>query len=326
MNRRTQARLLGLWCKLQAVRGTDAIGRAALAPFLRPPAKPETPKKTAFLDTARQTTRRLAGYDCAVYEWGEPGAPYVFSDIGWGYSAGRWRHFAPALVAAGYRFVAFDPPGHGRSPYAECPYPRRVAVQQALLAESGAPALVLAHSFGSGCVCESLAGLPVGDRPVRVALLAPFSEVRYIFRIYAEALGFGAVAWASLRRAIEELAGRRLAEMEPARVAPRLAGVPALIAHDPADAVTAFSNAERLARHWPGAYLYPAAGAGHGFRDAASTRVVLDWLLRGDIPAGASVNATPPEVLAQAPHALAEAFYPLELDLAHGGHRSRFFG
>ena len=257
-----------------------------------------------------------------TYTWGDDTAPYVFTDIGWGYNAGRWRHFAPQLVDAGYRFLAFDPPGHGHSRYADTPYPRRVALQRAIIEAHGRPALALAHSFGAGCLPETLEGLASHLRPQRIATLAPFSDLRYIFRQYADALGFGDVNYRSLLRAVTRKTGRHIRTMDPALSSRGLTDVAALIVHDPADRVTAYSNARILARHWPGSYLLEAPGAGHNVGDRETTRRVLAWLIDGDVPDGATTLSTASAV---ATHELQQAFRSLELTQAHGQFKSDYF-
>jgi len=220
----------------------------------------------------------------AVYEWGDPDAPYVFSAYGWAYNAGRWRHFAPALVEAGYRFVAFDYQGHGRSEYAECDYPTMVRLLKQVLQQFGQPALLLAHSFGAGLSMGLLSEVEQRLHPKRLALLAGFSDVEYIFRQFAGALGFSESQYQSLAKAVERRTGGKIEEYDPALKSLAFGHIQALIAHDPADEVTAFSNAIRLAEHFPNSYLYKANGAGHGFTEKTTSQAVVNWLVEAEVP------------------------------------------
>lgn len=326
MKTATQLRLLGIYCKAQLLRGVDAPGRAALKAFVRPPKPRITSKQQTFLDTARRSTLDFEGVAIALYEWGDPGAPYIFSAYGYAYSAGRWRHFAPQLVEAGYRFVALDYHGHGQSGYGECDYPTMVRLLEAALRHFGQPELVLAHSFGAGITTDMLSRLERELHPKRVALLAGFSDARYIFRQFARSIGFGEILFASLERAIQRRTGQALGSFDPALRSRSLGHISALIAHDPQDQVTSFSNAERLARYWPGSHLYTAKEAGHGFTDGAAAQKVIAWLLTGQVPPGAVQLNDMGIVDAALEHELSHWLRPVEIDGVHAGFRSEFFG
>ena len=312
MTRAQQMRLLGLWYRLNVLGGWGRPARLALRRFLTPPAPRINAKQGAFLATARSSTLRVDAHRVALYEWGSPDAPYVYTAYGYGYNAGRWRHFAPQLVAGGYRVVAYDYPGHGRSSPTLVDYPLIVRTQRAVLEHFGRPALALAHSFGAGTFVEVAADLTPALRPRRVALLAPFSDAYYIFRQYADALGFGERHFAALCTAIEQRTGRSVYDFDVAARASVLGELPALIVHDPADEVTAFRNAERLHAHWPGSYLRSAGGAGHGIRDAATSEAIVAWLLHGELPPEAMRSPAPDDLARALSHPLARCFRPLE--------------
>ncbi len=284
MNRAIQLKALGYWCKLNGLFGKDKVGEAALRQFVKPPKPNIRPKQDQFLDLSRQSAVLFEGKKIAVYEWGDRDAPYIFSAYGWAYNAGRWRHFAPALVEAGYRFVALDYQGHGRSEYAECDYPTMVRLLKQVLLQFGRPELLLAHSFGAGLCMGLLSEVDQHLHPKRLALLAGFSDVEYIFRQFAGALGFSESQYQSLARAVERRTGGTIETYDPARKSLALGHIQALIAHDPNDEVTAFSNATRLAEHYPDAYLFEAIGAGHGFTEASTSEAILNWLINAEAP------------------------------------------
>ena len=317
-------RLFGLWCRLNALGGLDRTGELAFGAFMRPPSPYFSPKQRAFLDAARRSWLRYNDTRIALYEWGEPGAPYVFTAYGWGYNAGRWRHFAPSLTEGGCRVVAFDYPGHGDSDLDLMHYPRALGVAEAVLRHFGRPELLLAHSFGAGVATGMLAELAPELRPRRAVLMAGFSDVEVLVNQYADALGFGEWERASVLRAAERAIDRSPVGIDPAAESRTLDGVDALIVHDPADAVTAFSNALRYHAHWPGSLLWAAEGAGHGIQDAATTKGVIDFLLTGKRPAAAQRQASQPD-LAAAEHELAAYFSPLVRRQVHGGRRSAYY-
>ncbi len=287
MTRATQLRLLGLYCRARGLLNVDRAGQTALDAFVKPPKPNITPKQDAFLATARRSTLAFDKEGIALYEWGPADAPYVYTAYGFGYNAGRWRHFAPAIIDAGYRLVAFDYIGHGHSSGTEIDLATLLGLHAAVLAHFGPPALALVHSFGAGTFTYALSEQPREFWPERIALLAPFSDANYIFRQVADALGFGESHYAALNRAVERRTGKPILAWDPAAKATTLGDLPALIAHDPEEEVTAYSNAERLHGHWPGSYLLPSSGAGHGFTDKKITQAILTWLLEGVLPKGA---------------------------------------
>ena len=269
----------------------NRAGALAFDLFVTPPAPRIRPKEQAFLDTSRRNDQPVGKHTIPVYEWGPVDGPVVFCAYGWGYNAGRWRHYVPQLVEAGYRVVAFDPPGHGH-----CGGPRGLTyvemgeIEMALIRHLGGIDLVLAHSFGGSCLVESLTLLPLHLRPRRICLLAIVSEVRWLFVGFVRFMGFRDVIYRGLEREIETLTGRSLDTFDVATVAPKLEAIPTLLVHDPDDAVTAYRNARRNHSHWRGAWLYSPRGAGHNLGVAEVTEAVLDWLIDGQVPQEAEQN------------------------------------
>ena len=283
-------RTLGLGINALSYVNPKAAGRIAFNRFATPPPPRVRPKEAAFLATATRQDVDWRDVKIPVFSWGPPTGPVVFCAYGWGYNAGRWRHYVPALTEAGYRVVAYDPPGHGLAPAARLDYPKMVEIQQLILRQTGGCDLVLCHSFGGGCLIEALVGLPRELHPRRAVVMATFTEVYWIFRLFADALGLREAVFAEMRRFIEQRTGRDLLEFDVAANARRLGHVETLIVHDPADKVTAFSAAERNHAHWPGSRLYAPKGAGHHLGTAGVTRAVLRFLLTGEAPAEARRN------------------------------------
>ena len=311
MTRAQQMRLFGWWCKLNVVGGFARPGQLAMRQFLTPPKARFTPKQEAFLASARRSTLPFEGHTLAVYEWGPEDAPYLYTAYGYGYNAGRWRHFAPAFVEAGYRVIAYDYVGHGNSSRDLVDYPLIVRTQEFILRTFGRPEFALLHSFGAGTFIEVAAQLPEALWPTRIALLAPFSDAYYIFRQYADALGFGESLFNSLTQAIQARTGRDVYSFDLAAAATRLGDLPALIVHDPADPVTNYSNARRIHAHWPGSHLLPAPNAGHGIASSEATAAIQGWLMHADLPAHAIRSSATEHLAEQLEHPLERWFRPV---------------
>lgn len=266
-------------------------GKLAFSLFAKPPKPNVRPKEKIFLDRADRLDINWRGLNVPVYSWGPMDAPVVFCAYGWGYNAGRWRHYVPALNKAGYRVVAFDAPGHGLADSGSLDYPKYVDIEETILRKLGGCELALTHSFGGGCLVEALKNLPPGLRPKRAAFLGVFSEVRWIFVIYANALGLRPIVYHRMVDHIEEQTNRKLDDFDVARNGRALSDMDILVAHDPEDTVTSFRNAERNHSHWVGSHLYAPDKTGHHFGTAEATRNVLTFLTEGTLPPGTTTNA-----------------------------------
>ena len=114
------------------------------------------------------------GTSLYVKTWGE-GAPVLFHH-GWSLSADYWDRHALALAEAGYRAIAFDRRGHGRSdqPWHGYDYDTFSDDVADILAATGATegVTLVGYSMGSGEVARYLSRY--GGRGVaRVALVSP---------------------------------------------------------------------------------------------------------------------------------------------------------
>ena len=204
---------------------------------------------------------------------------------GWGYNAGRWRHFVPTLAAAGFHVLAYDPPGHGLNKGER--YLNLVvnsAIQTDLLERYGPAAAILAHSFGGTSAVLTLEKLPALQRPLRMVLMASFSNASKVFSQYRRHLGLWPALYQRMLRAIEHNVGMSVHDFDMARMSARLGNVAALIVHDPADGVTPFSNAQRYHAYWPGSALLRANGAGHHLGTTEVTNNILQFLTKGLLP------------------------------------------
>lgn len=256
--------------------------------FTRTPRPRLRAKEEAFLATAHRYRLPIAGRDIAIYEWGD--GPVALLAYGWGYNAGRWRHYVPGLVDAGYRVIAYDIPGHGEARPAYVTLPLNAALIRGLIEHFGTPDLFIGHSFGGASGVLAMSELPVGFRPARAVIMAAFSDARSVFADFTRRLGIWApVRWRA-ERSFESLTGRPLAAFDLARASAELGETEVLIIHDPADAVTDFRHARRYQAYWPGNALWAVSGAGHHLGKAFVTEAVLDFAVSGQLPAAARLN------------------------------------
>lgn len=184
---------------------------------------------------------------------------------GWTGRAAFMSAFVEPLRQAGYRALAIDLPGHGRSSGRVLHMPRAIAALHAVLDRTGPWHGVIGHSFG-GAVATTLAAGGVEGFPqvklARLALIAAPESMPALFRQFGGFVGLGPRAQARYEGRVRTLSGR---ELESFRGAAHLreAGTPTLVLHAPDDREVPFSEAEALASAGPFVRLQPMPGLGH---------------------------------------------------------------
>lgn len=184
---------------------------------------------------------------------------------GWTSEASFMAVFAEQLRRAGFRVVAFDQPGHGRSAQVRASL---IDCARALLqvAEALGPfRFAVTHSMGG------LATLLVGEGGAPMARSYPFE--RYVLVSspnrfstitgeFADELHLGAAATRVFERHVERVAHRPIATFTAATLL-AATGRPALLIHSRDDREVVFENAEDIAAACPTARLLAVDGLGH---------------------------------------------------------------
>ena len=284
---------IGLGINLWSLVAPESAARMAVQVFSKPPKPRVREKESAFLNTARQVRRQLAGQAVVEYHWGQNDAPLVVLSYGWGYNAGRWRYFVPALLEAGYRVIAYDPPGHGLSPAGTLNIPANAAIIRALLQDYGQPYALVGHSFGGSSFVYALHDLPRALHPKKMVVMASFSYAPRVFREYKKTLGLWDPLYWSMVRQFENRVGRKLDYYDFAVMTSAFSHIEGLLIHDPEDAVTPYAEARRYHDFWPDSHLYSPAQGGHHLGTAEVTNAVLEFVLQGKVPAQAERQERP---------------------------------
>ncbi|MFN0214258.1 MAG: alpha/beta fold hydrolase [Saprospiraceae bacterium] len=284
---------LGLGLNLWSIVAPQHAATTTTKIFSKPPKTRLRPKERQFLSTARQVRRKLAGQNIVEYHWGKESAALVLLSYGWAYNAGRWRHFVPVLVDAGFRVLAYDPPGHGLAPSGTMNIPANAAIIRALLKDYGPVSTMVGHSFGGGSSIYALKDLPASMHPSRMVVMASFSFAPRIFLEYKKALGLWSPLYWRMVRGFEERIGHSIDHFDFALMAADFPHINALLVHDPADPVTPYSESRRYHDFWPGSHLYGPKEGGHHLGTAGITRAVLEFLLEGAVPQQAERQEQP---------------------------------
>lgn len=270
----TLARRVGL--RTSALLAPGFAGMWAERLFLTPP-QPRYPSAEVFdLLDARVSYVLHRGRHLATWRWGPREAPAVLLAHGWGGRATQMRRFVPALIAAGYRVVAYDQPAHGLSEGRFTGLPDFADALAAVACHHGGVRAVIAHSLGGPAAAIALArGLALE----RAVLISPPSDLIGYSRRFARWFAIPERVRRAMQAAIEERFGVRWTELELTRIAPRLRAE-ALVIHDRGDAMVPWRHGAAVAQHWPGARLLSTRGLGHGriLEDDAVARAAADFI------------------------------------------------
>jgi len=270
----TLARRIGL--RTSALLAPAFAGMWAERLFLTPP-KPRYPRAEVFdLLDARQSFILHKGRHLATWRWGSQEAPAVLLAHGWGGRATQMRAFVAPLLAAGFRVIAYDQPAHGLSDGRLTGLPDFADALAEVARHHGGVRAAVAHSLGGPATAIAIArGLPLE----RVVLVSPPADLVGYSRRFARWFSIPERVRRAMQAAIEERFGVRWADLELARVAPRLRA-DALVIHDRGDAMVPWRQGAAVARHWPGARLMSTQGLGHGriLEDEAVARAAADFI------------------------------------------------
>ncbi len=287
-------KLVGLGLNLWSLVAPKAAARKAYQLFGKPPKPNFRTKEKEFLDGSTQINSTIADHQIVEYHWGPADGPLVLLTYGWNYNAGRWRHFVPDLVKAGFHVLAYDPPGHGRNKHGNMLNVLiNSNIQQGLIHKYGQAEILIGHSFGGACAVYTIKSLPVQLQPKRAVIMASFSNAPRLFSEYRHAIGLWESVYYGMVRHLESKIGMPLNTFDMARMSSQLGRVETLLVHDPKDTVTPFSNALRYHAYWPDSLLLEAENAGHHLGTAAITDAVLQFAMYGAKPQTAIINEKP---------------------------------
>lgn len=227
-----------------------------------------------------RSTVTVSGARVVVESWGEAGRPITYLVHGWGGWRQQLAGLVEPLVAAGYRVVTLDAPGHGESASGRLGG-RRTHLQEvaeavaAVVAANGPAHAVIAHSGGANAVAVAVRD---GLKAERLVFLAPIADPLRYAETYAELLGLGERTRRRFLRRCERVVGRALVDFNlPGWAAEAMPGElpPLLVIHDRSDREVAHTDGEAIASAWPGADLHLTDGLGHR-RIVANQRVIAE--------------------------------------------------
>jgi pimeloyl-ACP methyl ester carboxylesterase len=250
---------------------------AVVAPlfFRTPPRRRAEPAERTLLDQAERRDLGDGADALATWTWGRRG-PLVLLAHGWGGSVAQLTPLVPPLLAAGYRVVAADAPGHGASAGRTASIPRFARSMARVEALRGPLHGVVAHSMG-GAAFSLAAARGLAAR--RAVFIGPPSDAAQWYRDFVRFLRLPDRAEPALRQAVEGIAGERLDRLNSGALGPALR-MPLLVIHDRHDREVALESGERVAADAPDGRLHVTEGLGHRriLRDPGVAALAVEFL------------------------------------------------
>ncbi|HXO26063.1 MAG TPA: alpha/beta fold hydrolase [Thermoanaerobaculia bacterium] len=225
--------------------------------FFTPPRAAMRPEERAVLERGERFEVAAGGQRVVGRAWGE--GPTVLLVHGWGGHSGQMTALVEPAVAAGFRAVAIDLPGHGESAGGMSSLVHFATALERAAALWKPVAGLVAHSFGAAASTYAMSrGLAVR----RAVFFAPPARFDSFWTRFRTGVGVSDEVWRRLMRAAESWLQVRFDGIAPLDLAPAMA-VPLLVLHDAGDREMSFGEGTELVGRWPGAVLCRTEGLGH---------------------------------------------------------------
>lgn len=246
-------------------------GRRLYRLWFTSPKHPEPARETRWREQARSVAIPHEHGPIATYQWGD-GADTVLLLHGWSGRGPQLGAFVAPLLKHGLRVVAFDAPGHGRTPGTSSSIFRMNAALQAVVEETGPVQAVIAHSFGAMVLAYALNNTEFTTAKA-VCISSPTTPDFLVDR-FSAALQVNDTVKHHFRRYTEQQYEPDIWRHIAADHNARTLSVPALIIHDRDDHDVPWQLSQQLADAWPNARLQLTSGLGH--RRILRNRQVID--------------------------------------------------
>jgi pimeloyl-ACP methyl ester carboxylesterase len=242
--------------------------------FTRPPHHPLRPAEEAFLATGAQFSVPLDGQKLACWSWGD--GPVVLVMHGWGSRAGRFRHFIPALRQLGFRIVALDGPGHGRTGGDSASLPQFAAAVASVADAVGPVRAFIGHSLGGAAILFAMSrSVP----PAPTVLIAAPSDPAIYWRRFVRHLHIPPSVRRRLQHRLQERFGLQWSDLDLLPAAAVLP-TPLLVIHAEGDQDVPPDNGRALAAAAAQGSLVLTTGLGHRaiMRSPEVVRLAVEFL------------------------------------------------
>lgn len=251
------------------------MGRWAYWLWFRSRRFPESAAGRRAALNAQQEFLRIGPARVCVYSWGE--GPAVWFVHGWSGRGSQAAALLEPLLAAGFRVLAVDLPGHGQSSGHSTNVVDCANVLLVMQEHYGRPAAIITHSFGGMVLALALnEGLDTS----RAVCFCPPADMQFLVDAFTRTLGMHERVITSLCGRLEQRFDRNFWERISMVCNVRGLDVPALLIHDEDDTSVPWQHSEKIAAAWPGARFMKTSGLGHGriLRDQGAVTAAVEFI------------------------------------------------
>jgi pimeloyl-ACP methyl ester carboxylesterase len=229
----------------------------------------------ALIESAVVSSLVFRGETIKLYSWGKS-ERIVLLAHGWESRGTALRPYVPALLAAGFRVVAFDSMAHGDSSGKINNLPTNAATMVAIyehLQPEGNIEAAICHSFGCSSLIFALQFLKPDWQLRRLAMVAVPHSIRHILDHYTMRLWIPRATKKHFEGKLEALTNQKIDNLDVENASTSVKVEQLLLIHDQQDNVTSPQAAIRVFEKWAQAKLLMTDGYGH-FRIAKNKDVV----------------------------------------------------
>lgn len=263
--------------RVQSLLSTRWAGRRLYHLWFTSPKHPEPQREKRWRESAVFISVPYQHGPIATYKWGDSDKTVLLLH-GWSGRGPQMGAFVAPLLEMGYQVVAFDAPGHGRTPGKSSSIFRMSDALQAVVEEVGPVSAVIAHSFGAMLLAYALKhtdfktgkAICISSPTTPIFLVDRFCEViqvndkvKQYFMRYTEQK-FNQNVWNNLS------ADKNVQDIQ----------IPALIIHDQDDHDVPSELGKQLSEAWSNSQFYLTKGLGHRriLRNKDVVRMIADYI------------------------------------------------
>lgn len=238
----------------------------------------EPKRETHWREQAQQFSLPHKYGPLEMYSWGD--GPPVLLVHGWNGRGTQMGGFAISLAKAGYRAIAFDAPGHGRTPGNRSTIFRIVDAVHVIADEYGPLKGIVTHSFGAMVIARALR---TNLTTKKVVCINPAAQLDFLIESFCGTLGITSGTRNAFLQKLENHYGTEIGTQISAEENVAGVAIAALIIHDVDDNEVPWQQGQRLANAWPNAHFLQTRGLGHTriLRDDKTIQEVVNFISAG---------------------------------------------